>query len=338
MEENKIDSPYKCAVCLNLLLNPITLPCGHSVCQECLERWMEFKSECPLCKGAFHFPNGPKVDRILARAISEKFHEEIKAREAEVRSTPAPDELVTTSSCPAVEIKGLHLIPGEMQMLSMSRDSAPMLEHVATTNKRLMILPRCKKYGSWVEMLNVSNTGKLRVLVRCMARAQCGKKTRDSRGWNLVQFETIIDEIPVGEEDQKKVLERLKQVYESQYLLRIKELPKGFMSNIKNRLQEPKLPSESSMKEKLVYAMRVSLHMAANVGAKTKQPEILYTQNTLERLNWCSREMESSRDTVSLFGGESSSQMCYKAAAFLIFCIAVLVGIRYFNSGLRAKH
>lgn len=39
MEENKnveeFDDLYKCPICLNLLMNPITSPCGHTYCKEC---------------------------------------------------------------------------------------------------------------------------------------------------------------------------------------------------------------------------------------------------------------------------------------------------------------
>ena len=41
----------KCPVCLNVLINPSTLSCGHTFCQLCLARmWKSNKEICPVCK------------------------------------------------------------------------------------------------------------------------------------------------------------------------------------------------------------------------------------------------------------------------------------------------
>lgn len=41
-----------CGVCLNMLTNPVSLPCGHNLCMECLvgmQRKAPFQTLCPLC-------------------------------------------------------------------------------------------------------------------------------------------------------------------------------------------------------------------------------------------------------------------------------------------------
>ena len=47
----KLEEVFKCAVCQDLLVDPVTTDCGHSVCRECLRR--SFKAEvfgCAVCR------------------------------------------------------------------------------------------------------------------------------------------------------------------------------------------------------------------------------------------------------------------------------------------------
>ena len=45
-------SDYECPLCMRLLWQPITTPCGHTFCRVCLDRALDHNSVCPLCKSA----------------------------------------------------------------------------------------------------------------------------------------------------------------------------------------------------------------------------------------------------------------------------------------------
>ncbi|CAM9453942.1 unnamed protein product [Lampetra fluviatilis] len=40
----------ECSLCMRLLYEPVTTPCGHSFCLRCLERCLDHNPRCPLCK------------------------------------------------------------------------------------------------------------------------------------------------------------------------------------------------------------------------------------------------------------------------------------------------
>ncbi|XP_016334480.1 E3 ubiquitin-protein ligase RNF169-like [Sinocyclocheilus anshuiensis] len=41
----------RCPVCSEILLEPVTMPCGHSVCLHCFQRTVKLTSLCcPLCR------------------------------------------------------------------------------------------------------------------------------------------------------------------------------------------------------------------------------------------------------------------------------------------------
>ncbi|KAM6380051.1 LON peptidase N-terminal domain and RING finger protein 1-like isoform 1-T1 [Pluvialis apricaria] len=40
----------ECSLCIRMFFEPVTTPCGHTFCKECLERCLDHRPNCPLCK------------------------------------------------------------------------------------------------------------------------------------------------------------------------------------------------------------------------------------------------------------------------------------------------
>ena len=52
-QNQKVESSdYECPLCMRLLWNPITTPCGHTFCKICLDRVLDHNTTCPMCKSA----------------------------------------------------------------------------------------------------------------------------------------------------------------------------------------------------------------------------------------------------------------------------------------------
>nr|XP_033783229.1 LON peptidase N-terminal domain and RING finger protein 3-like isoform X2 [Geotrypetes seraphini] len=41
---------FECSLCIRMLYKPVATPCGHTFCKECLERCLDHRPRCPLCK------------------------------------------------------------------------------------------------------------------------------------------------------------------------------------------------------------------------------------------------------------------------------------------------
>lgn len=61
----------QCAVCLSVLVNPVSLPCNHFFCKDCVDSVLGMKSAaCPLCKQHFtrrNYSADPTVQKIVNR-------------------------------------------------------------------------------------------------------------------------------------------------------------------------------------------------------------------------------------------------------------------------------
>jgi hypothetical protein len=53
IDANFADSgDFECPLCIRLLWQPITTPCGHTFCKMCLDRVLDHNTACPMCKSA----------------------------------------------------------------------------------------------------------------------------------------------------------------------------------------------------------------------------------------------------------------------------------------------
>ena len=42
-----------CSICYEAFDNETEIPCGHSFCKKCIDRWAETNNTCPLCREVF---------------------------------------------------------------------------------------------------------------------------------------------------------------------------------------------------------------------------------------------------------------------------------------------
>lgn len=78
---------FDCTLCLKLLYEPITTPCGHTFCRSCLFQSMDRGNRCPLCRTVlFISPRTCTISVTLNSIIERNFPQEYAERKLEHES------------------------------------------------------------------------------------------------------------------------------------------------------------------------------------------------------------------------------------------------------------
>ncbi|EAX01846.1 LON peptidase N-terminal domain and ring finger 2, isoform CRA_a [Homo sapiens] len=127
---------FECALCMRLLFEPVTTPCGHTFCLKCLERCLDHAPHCPLCKD--------KLSELLA---SRNFNITVLAEELIFRYLP--DELSDRKRIYDEEMSELSNLTRDVPIFvcAMAFPTVPCPLHVFEPRYRLMIR-RCMETGT----------------------------------------------------------------------------------------------------------------------------------------------------------------------------------------------
>jgi len=123
---------FDCSLCFRLMWEPVTTPCGHTYCKACIDRSLDHKRECPLCKTTLAYHHSVKmatnefVEETIRRMLPVEFAERQKMFE---------DEMVELTGNPLQD--GSLTIP--IFVCTMSFPQIPCPLHVFEPRYRLMI-------------------------------------------------------------------------------------------------------------------------------------------------------------------------------------------------------
>lgn len=85
------DATLTCVICHKLFYQPVTTPCGHTFCKECLFRATDFTRACPYCRTPLRLADAPgasvpnllRVNTVLRDVLCTLFANEYRARHEE---------------------------------------------------------------------------------------------------------------------------------------------------------------------------------------------------------------------------------------------------------------
>ncbi|XP_078792458.1 E3 ubiquitin-protein ligase TRIM39 [Oryzias latipes] len=89
---NLSEEQVHCSICLDVFTNPVSIPCGHNFCQNCILGYWKTSPlyQCPMCKKSFYKRPDISVNTVL-REIAEQF-KQIRVKSMEEKASTKPAE------------------------------------------------------------------------------------------------------------------------------------------------------------------------------------------------------------------------------------------------------
>ena len=73
----------ECKICYSVLYQPVTTACGHTFCRTCLQRGLDYKSECPYCRRSLNcgIERNTKITMVIKETVEKLFPDEYAEKE-----------------------------------------------------------------------------------------------------------------------------------------------------------------------------------------------------------------------------------------------------------------
>ncbi|XP_024524849.1 LON peptidase N-terminal domain and RING finger protein 1-like isoform X1 [Selaginella moellendorffii] len=209
---------FDCTLCLKLLYNPVTTPCGHSFCRACLLQALDHGNKCPMCRTVlFVNPKTYPVSVTLNNVIQRNFAEEYQDRKAEVDGmTLAGNEILPLFVMDFV-------VPFEKMCLNIFEPRYRlMVRRIMEGNHRMGMVGVDPQTGTIadvcceVEICECDPLPDGRFLLQVEGRRRCHiTKSWEQDGYRVGQVQSFQDKLPPnGSEENEELVEMAKTARE----------------------------------------------------------------------------------------------------------------------------
>ncbi|KGL79806.1 LON peptidase N-terminal domain and RING finger protein 1, partial [Tinamus guttatus] len=240
-------SDLECSLCIRLFFEPVTTPCGHTFCKECLERCLDHRPNCPLCKQSLReylragsYKPTVLLQEIMLAAFPAQLAERSALHQAEMAElsnlTKNIPIFVCTMSFPGVSCP-LHVFEPRYRLM-MRR-----CQETGTRRFGMCVYENGKSfadYGCMLEIQQIEFLADGRSLVDAIGRRRFRVLRRGHRdGYDTADIEYLEDKKVDGEE-----LEELQRLHESTYRLAQRFCEQGDGASRHTLVQHGSLPEK----------------------------------------------------------------------------------------------
>eukprot|EP00252_Welwitschia_mirabilis_P013545 TRINITY_DN2977_c0_g1_i7.p1 TRINITY_DN2977_c0_g1~~TRINITY_DN2977_c0_g1_i7.p1 ORF type:complete len:481 (+),score=75.80 TRINITY_DN2977_c0_g1_i7:72-1514(+) len=203
---------FDCTLCLKLLYDPVTTPCGHTFCRFCLLQSMDHGNKCPMCRTVLLLnPRAYSLSVTLNNIIQKFFPEEYAERKADhknlthsaknilplfVMDVVLPQQKLALNIFePRYRLMIRRIMEGSRRMGMVGID--PLTNSVADVGTEVEIC-ECEPLPDGRFMLQVEGCQRFKVV-----------RSWDQDGYRVAEIESINDTVPPNNTKESEDLQNM---------------------------------------------------------------------------------------------------------------------------------
>ncbi|XP_029318666.1 LOW QUALITY PROTEIN: E3 ubiquitin-protein ligase TRIM39-like [Cottoperca gobio] len=104
------EDQFRCSICLDVFTHPVSTPCGHNFCKNCItQNWnINYSCLCPICKHAFTTRPDLKVNKLFSEMVAQfRQSAQKKANSRGLEQKVFKPGEVPCDVCPGTRLKAL---------------------------------------------------------------------------------------------------------------------------------------------------------------------------------------------------------------------------------------
>ncbi|XP_044042914.1 E3 ubiquitin/ISG15 ligase TRIM25-like [Siniperca chuatsi] len=103
------EDQFLCSICLDVFTDPVTIPCGHNFCKNCItEHWnVNVQCQCPMCKELFDRRAELRVNTFISEMAAQFRQSAIKKGGNFSKQQCSNPEEVLCDVCTGTKLKAL---------------------------------------------------------------------------------------------------------------------------------------------------------------------------------------------------------------------------------------
>ncbi|XP_049899722.1 E3 ubiquitin-protein ligase TRIM21-like [Epinephelus moara] len=104
------EDQFLCSICLDVFTDPVSTPCGHNFCKNCItEHWdTSYRCQCPLCKETFTIRPDLRVNTLLTEMVAQfRQSAQQKASSSSLQQQVSKPGEVPCDVCTGTKLKAL---------------------------------------------------------------------------------------------------------------------------------------------------------------------------------------------------------------------------------------
>ncbi|XP_075947750.1 E3 ubiquitin-protein ligase TRIM21-like [Anarhichas minor] len=102
------EDQFLCSICLDVFTDPVTTPCGHNFCKNCItEHWnTSDRCQCPMCKEGFNTRPDLRVNTLLSEMVAQ-FRQSAQQKTSSSEQQESKPGEVPCDVCTGTKLKAL---------------------------------------------------------------------------------------------------------------------------------------------------------------------------------------------------------------------------------------